>query len=111
LQEFLLRNGVSAEDATQMRLAFVEAANNSIQYAAAGSETPAATAELNGETLTITVIDHNGPFAFAPATEPPSPEEEHGRGLFLISAIMDRVEYRRDPQTNFLRMVKRLKIT
>ena len=107
LQEFLEQNGVPEADANVARLAFGEAANNAIQYAPLLTPAPVATIQVERGGLLIAVEDHNPPFRFAPPPVPPSADAESGRGHFLIAAVMDSVEYRREGGANMLRMRKR----
>lgn len=59
--------------------------------------------------LTIKVYDRGQGFELCGLPEPSPPcLAEHGRGIFIIKALMDRVTYRKDEEGHVLEMEKRL---
>jgi len=104
LAAFLLDQGCGQEESTDCELAFVEACNNAIQYAAPGARhlpimiaVVCAPAEIE-----LQVTDHTPGFDWPPQVRLPDAERERGRGLFLLRALMDETEYSRGEKANTL---------
>ena len=101
LQAFCLDNGFLPEDADFMELAIVEAVNNVIihGYDARPGGLIALDMELKEDQLVFTIKDQGKPYN--PIATPPDsrdeseidPLDESGRGLKIIQAVMDQVEY------------------
>src|SRR5262245_25949442 len=99
---FLVQQEVSAEDISSCELALVEACNNAILY------TPDRTTPVRVELvclpdrISMHVIDHTHGFDWPTHIGLPDNEAEHGRGLFLIQAVMNDAFYLRSPRENRL---------
>jgi serine/threonine-protein kinase RsbW len=103
VQEFLRAQGVADEKALNIRIAMAEACNNAIQYAVSDQSGEIRVSIQNGR-ITITITDHTPGFDLPDHSTLPETTSEHGRGLFLIREIMDRVEYLRGKTANKLIM-------
>jgi len=101
---FLLKHQVSPSDADACELALVEACNNAVLYAPTEKRDQPIRIEISchDKHLEFQVRDHTPGFELPRDLELPSPEEEHGRGLFIIRASMDEVAYLRGAEENRL---------
>ncbi len=106
---FLTDRGVSEADLQSCELALVEACNNAIHYAGEKARLEAVAVEIDcsPEEIVLRVWDHTAGFNLPETMDLPEPEQESGRGLFLISSMMDRVRYLRGGADNVLCMSKR----
>ena len=92
----LLRRWLRHVEGTEQEIAEIttacgEAANNAIEHAGAGGDTPfEVDGRLEGDEVTITVRDFG-------AWRPPR-EGDHGRGLSLMKALMDSVDVSPSPE-------------
>lgn len=106
VQQFLAAQGCAPDTVMDCELALVEACNNAIQYAAGpASRLPIQVeARCDPAGIELRVQDHTPGFTWPEHPVLPSPESEHGRGVFLICAVMDQVQYTRRPGENLLVM-------
>ena len=107
--------GIDKETASEIHLAVDEACTNSIKYAY--PDGPAGDIELscvlNRRLATVTIRDWGG--AFNPL-ESPAPDlnldiDERpigGLGIYLMKKFSDRLEYRRENDSNLLTIIKKL---
>src|SRR5690348_15391036 len=100
----LLERQISPADAEACELALVEACNNAVQYTPPSKQSmPIEIAVfLRPDVLEIHITDRTEGFDFPAAIELPAPEEEHGRGLFIIRSVMNHVSYLRGQNENRL---------
>jgi serine/threonine-protein kinase RsbW len=97
LAQWLLDAGVSAESSASLVLAAHEATANAAQHS--NAETPVeANAWLTGPDVVIEVKDHGR------WKHEVFDDEERGRGLFLISALLQNVEIRSNADGTTVRM-------
>src|SRR5262245_54100048 len=94
-RELLASHGAQEEDLARCELALVEACNNAILYSSEVSEPVVIQLMGEGSNLEIQIIDHTGGFDWPTNLQLPEPEAEHGRGLFIIQAVMDQALYLR----------------
>lgn len=108
LHRFLAEHGWNSDDLNVCELAFVESCNNAIKYAdkAARQKPVLVEALLEGSELELRVTDHTRGFDWPQKIDLPEPERESGRGLFLISSLMDYANYFRGKGENILVMRK-----
>lgn len=97
----------------EIKLALTEALSNIVLHAYQGKNKGRINLRLQldlGRFLRFVLIDHGIPFQ-APADKIAniSPENESGRGLFLISRLMDSFRYRHCKQNNILVLQKIIK--
>ena len=108
--------GVSGETVFRVMLAIEEAVTNVIRHAFADLPSPhvlRVELEVDGETLTASVIDNGRPFDPSTVPEPdltkPLGEREPGGlGVHLMRGVMDRIDYCRTDDLNRLTLIKRL---
>jgi len=107
--------GASKRAVFDIQLAVDEACTNIIEHAYSGSGGEICLrCECNGDDFEVVIRDHGRPFDPAAVPEPNVKAElaercEGGLGIYFIRCLMDEVRFRFDPQSNELRMVKRLK--
>ena len=110
--EFCRQAGLDGHETHSVTLAVGEAASNIMKHSYKGDRTKELTMccrALQGE-IEIELCDEGDPFD--PEAQPVRPPEElrpGGRGVYLMRAIMDSVEYGRDGSTNCVRLKKLLK--
>jgi anti-sigma regulatory factor (Ser/Thr protein kinase) len=108
-RRFLATHSFPVEELWACELAFVEACNNAVQHAPEGTEMPVRVdIHLSASQLEIRLNDHAPSFEFPAKIELPRPEQEGGRGLFLIQSLMDQVRCERVEATNCLVLRKNL---
>ncbi len=107
-----LVNGVAEEIATRLEVdealkdtlttAVIEACTNAIEHG--NREDPSKTVkirfEYDAEAFSVTVTDEGKGFDLKLVDDPVKPENllrERGRGIFILRAFMDEVNYRFDP--------------
>lgn len=105
------RFGVSADCIDDIRLAISEACTNVIEHSESSDEYEVRLA-VDGKRCTISVIDAGRRFDHAdlsgsmPATDSPG-----GRGLALMKALTDRVDFELEPEAGtVVRLVKTLEL-
>ena len=81
-----------------LKLALVEAITNAMEHGNKWDKAKTVTLnlQLNPDMLKATISDQGGGFDFSKRFDPTRPEtmlEERGRGIFLMNAIMDKVQY------------------
>src|SRR2546421_288023 len=92
-RSFLSAHNIGSAEADVCEMALVEACNNAVLYAPAERRDQPIQIEIfcHGDQLEFQIIDHTAGFDLPAKLELPSPEAEHGRGLFLIRSAMDEV--------------------
>lgn len=96
IRDLVERQGGSEEDAWGLELALGEALFNAHSHAYAGGAGPVEVAVVFDDgTFTLTVRDRGEPIStpIVPSTAPP---DQRRLGLFLISALVDCVDIRRN---------------
>jgi len=96
--------------AYELNLVLTEAMANAIQHANEGDPTREVHIEIGivERNLTIRVYDHGQGFDISQFADPGHPLDEHGRGIYLIHTIMDRVSYLPSRDGHVLEMSKKL---
>jgi serine/threonine-protein kinase RsbW len=112
VQEFVTEMGCDPRERHDIALAVGEAVSNVIKHSYKGDP---------DNKLSLTCRDRDDSFeveirdrgeAYDPAAKPTRPPEEirvGGRGVYLMRALMDQVEYHREGDVNCVRMRKLLK--
>ena len=111
VREFLQQTGFAARQREEIAVAVGEAVANVIKHACKGDARQKFSLLCNESdgAVEIELRDQGEPFD--PPSEPISPPDETrtgGRGIFMMQAIMDEVEYTRQGNTNSVRMKKYL---
>ncbi len=106
VSDFLRQQQWNDEQILDCELALVEACNNAIKYASpVGRRLPVLVqANCSPNDLELRVTDHTAGFSWPQVVALPGPEHESGRGLYLIQAVMDEVDYVRGRGHNTLLM-------
>ncbi|MCY4472906.1 MAG: ATP-binding protein [Kistimonas sp.] len=107
---------LTAEDINRVELCVVEAVNNAIEHAYGGKSGFPVTVELvlcPQRSLEIGVVDCGEAMSWPPSAKPQATEDmgvwlTSGRGLSIVSRLMDEVRYESDQGRNTLYMVRRL---
>jgi anti-sigma regulatory factor (Ser/Thr protein kinase) len=104
VRNYLAAHGVAERDLWACELAFVEGCNNAVQHTPANRAGEKLFVELSCDSthVELRINDHTRGFEFPAEPRLPSPEEEQGRGIYLMRTLMDEVDYIRDPASNCL---------
>ena len=104
LQEFLRGHGCPERVRSECELIMVEACNNAIKHAEPqGAWKPVSVeVRVEGGRIEIRIIDHGPGFEWPRNASLPEPDQESGRGVFLINALADYVAYERQGDQNVL---------
>ncbi|MBE2286279.1 MAG: SpoIIE family protein phosphatase [Prosthecobacter sp.] len=101
---WLDHQNLGAEECREWELVLAEAAGNAVVHSE--SESPLniqATTTTTG--VEVRVTDHSSDFDWpVKASLPEDDESEHGRGLFIIESLTDRVSYLRGREENVLHL-------
>ncbi len=96
--------------AYDLNLVLTEAMANAIQHANEGDPTKEVHIEISiaEQRLIIKVFDFGQGFDVDQYIEPRPPLDEHGRGVYIIHTIMDKISYLPTDNGHVLEMVKNL---
>lgn len=108
VRQFLEEHGCEDGARADCELAVVEGCNNAIKhnYRSVG-EPVFLEVLLEPHHIELRIIDHGPGFVWPEAIKLPDPENESGRGLYLIRVLMDYAAYIRGPKQNVLLLRKR----
>ena len=108
VRAFLAGHGVSEKDIWACELAFVEGCNNAVEHTPESKAGEKLLVELSCESthVELRINDHTQGFDFPAESRLPSPDEEKGRGIYLMRTLMDEVDYIRDRSSNCLVLKK-----
>lgn len=106
VHDFLAKEGWNAEDLMSFDLALVEACNNAVQHARGKKRALPVLLEAESDTVQVEfrVRDHTPGFDWPEKIELPPADSENGRGLYLITTLMDEAGYFRGQEENILIM-------
>ncbi len=110
---FLRENICDPDLLYELELAITEAFSNIFVHAyeeKCGGEIQVKVALQPGQGLTLEIRDWGRPYHGPSETGllPPKPERENGRGIYLISQIMDNFQFIRAKDTNILCLEKKI---
>lgn len=97
--------GVPDRAADDIKVALGEACANAVRHARGSSEYWVSL-EVGPDGCEVEVVDV-GPAFEVPESYQVDPEAEAGRGLLLMRALVDDFEFRREPDANRVRLIKR----
>lgn len=98
LEDTLGRVGVTANCIDDIRLALAEACNNVIEHADAAHDYEVRI-EVDENRCALSVIDSGRPFDVHSLTpEMPDPSSARGRGVAMMHALTDRIDFTSDPK-------------
>ena len=106
VHDFLEEQGATPDEISACELALSEACNNAIQYASPEGAGKHIQVEVlcAAEQIELRVMDCTAGFDWPAQVQLPDSTAETGRGLYLISSLMDRVNYFRGRGQNWLVM-------
>jgi serine phosphatase RsbU (regulator of sigma subunit)/anti-sigma regulatory factor (Ser/Thr protein kinase) len=109
VSEFLAEQGLAGQEVGVCELALVEACNNAVQYASPPGRGAPIAVDVRCDTAAVEmqVQDHTVGFEWPAQFDLPGPEQERGRGLFLIRSLMDGASYFRGDGANCLLLRKK----
>ncbi len=99
---------VDPSAAADCELALVEACNNVINHNPGNTGMIHLCAQATPFEISITIRDDTSGFDWPVEPSLPGPDEESGRGIFLMHALMTAVDYKRKPGANELRLRRQL---
>jgi anti-sigma regulatory factor (Ser/Thr protein kinase) len=110
VQEFLRSHGCAERLRSDCELVMVEACNNAIKHTQAHTNWEPVGVEVRVEAgqIEMRIIDHGPGFEWPKTAALPEPEEESGRGVFLIRALTDDAAYLREADKNVLVLRKKI---
>ncbi len=108
VQKFLQSHRCDDGARADCELAVVEGCNNAIKHAYPDSVMGSVVLEvvLEPNHIEMRIIDHGPGFVWPESIHLPDPENESGRGLYLIRVLMDYAVYLRGPKENILLLRK-----
>jgi serine/threonine-protein kinase RsbW len=108
LRDFLATHGLNEKDLWACELAFAEGCNNVVQHTPAAQHSRAilVDASCSSGRVELRINDHTLGFDFPTESVLPADAHESGRGIFLMKALMDQVEYIRKESANCLVLTK-----
>jgi serine/threonine-protein kinase RsbW len=110
IRNFLSSRGVNEKEIWACELAFVEGCNNAVQHTPGIFASEKIVVELvmpHGE-IELRIFDYSAGCEIPAVAALPPPENERGRGIFLMRSLMDNVSYIRKDSTNCLVLKKSL---
>jgi len=109
VQRFLSTHRCGEKARSDCELAVVEGCNNAIKHTCPEAQRLPVTVEVIVERseIELRIIDHGPGFAWPRTIELPAPENESGRGLYLIRRLMDSARYVRGNEENVLVLRKK----
>ena len=110
VRAFLEQQELPEGEVSACELALVEACNNAVQYAHedAQLEPVEISVVYSGSKVEVRVTDHTKGFDWPQKSKLPPLENERGRGIYFIQALMDDASYHRGKDENCLVMRKLL---
>jgi serine/threonine-protein kinase RsbW len=97
-RDALVTLGVSHDCVAEVELAVTEACTNVLKHAASRTHEYEVQVEVDASTCQISVIDAGNHFHMAEEPEPVPVTAESGRGLFLMRAMVDRLDLDHEPE-------------
>jgi serine phosphatase RsbU (regulator of sigma subunit)/anti-sigma regulatory factor (Ser/Thr protein kinase) len=107
-RQFIADHGWSEVEVNACELALVEACNNAIHHGGAATAAEPIEIEIlcDDANVELRVFDHTAGFAWPDRVQLPEEASESGRGLFLITSLMEKATYYRSPGRNCLVMTR-----
>lgn len=109
VKDFCAALGIADQQAQSIVVAVDEALSNVMKHAYDGdrSKFVSLSCSAAGNELAFEIRDQGAPFNPLDHKAPPPNElRPGGRGVYLIQTIMDRIEYRREGDSNYIRLSK-----
>ena len=104
--------GVESECLDDMELAVTEACTNVLKHASGTGDEYEVAVAVDDSTCEIRVTDTGSGFDHAAVNGAPSSSSESGRGIQLMKALVDKVQFLSQPQDGtIVRLVKELELS
>lgn len=97
--------GAPEDATTDVQLAVTEACANAVRHSDVGEYV--VHLAVDDHTCEVEVVDLGGGFDAGANRHPVGPEVENGRGLFLMQALVDDLQFIRDSDGTHVRLTKR----
>jgi anti-sigma regulatory factor (Ser/Thr protein kinase) len=109
VQSFLREQGCAEAARVDCELVLVEGCNNAIKHSQplAAQQTIVVEAVVDPEQIELRITDYGPGFTWPETTHLPDPEEESGRGLYLMRRLTDYAAYFRRAKCNVLVLRKK----
>lgn len=105
--DWLEHVGIDQPDADDLLLSVSELCTNAVRFGSGAPGSLSVQAWAEGDALVVEVSDDGHGFEWRPVDDVPDPDADEGRGLFLVSTLVDDLDVvRRDGRT-VVRAVKR----
>lgn len=99
--------GFPREDVADVELAVSEAVTNSVEHGSAPNGEPAVVVKCRGfDDLLVVEVEDGGGAGQIPDGQQPSAQDERGRGVLMMRALMDECDDCRTEQGTRVRMIK-----
>ena len=101
---WLAERGLNEAELGAWELALVEAANNAVKYASPEARKSPVAIEVScgARDIEVRVTDHTAGFEWPTEIKLPEEDAEHGRGLYLMESLTDKIFYLRGLAENVL---------
>jgi serine phosphatase RsbU (regulator of sigma subunit)/anti-sigma regulatory factor (Ser/Thr protein kinase) len=110
VRKFLTAQGCGATDIADLELVLVEGCNNAVKYTSAPAQHLLIVIEClcDGHKVELRIHDHTDGFNWPAKAILPPADSEGGRGIFLMSSLMETVNYFRAVGENMLLLRRQL---
>jgi len=105
------RLGVATECVEELELAVTEACSNALKHAHAGEEQYEVSARVDGRSAEVTVTNLSPPGELPESFSVAALDAESGRGMLLMSHLVDHLSFRRNNDSTSVRLSKKLTLT
>lgn len=105
------RLGVAPECVEELELAVTEACSNALKHAQAGEEQYEVTARVDGRSAEVTVTNLRPPSEVTENPSVASLDAESGRGMLLMSHLVDNLSFKRNADSTSVKLSKKLTLT
>jgi serine phosphatase RsbU (regulator of sigma subunit)/anti-sigma regulatory factor (Ser/Thr protein kinase) len=99
--------GVDPSDAEDLLLTVSELCTNAVRFSSGAPGALSVHAWADADAIVVEVADDGGGFEWQEVTDVPDPDADTGRGLFLVTSLVDQVEVTRRDDRTIVRAVKR----
>jgi serine phosphatase RsbU (regulator of sigma subunit)/anti-sigma regulatory factor (Ser/Thr protein kinase) len=99
--------GVEDSDAEDLLLAVSELCTNAVRFGSGAPGSLSVEAWAEDDAVVVEVSDDGTGFEWRPLGDVPDPDADEGRGLFLVSTMVDAVDAERRENRTVVRAVKR----
>jgi len=105
--DWLENVAIEHDDAQDLLLVVSELCTNAVRFSSGTPGALALRAWGDSDAIVLEVTDDGSGFEWAGVDDIPEPDADEGRGLFLVSTLVDKVEVVRDGERTVVRAVKK----